>query len=101
MPAPAPNFTTGRTNGFYGFGATGTGVTAYVLDSGINTGHQEFQTPSLSRASIAAACFNFVNCVSGQQTPFFNQQQCVFPVPNPTNNDCDGHGTHVAAILGG
>jgi subtilisin family serine protease len=101
MPAPAPNFATGRTNGFYGFGATGTGVTAYVLDSGINTGHQEFQTPFVSRASIAADCFNFVNCVSGTQTAFFNQQQCVFPVPNAGNNDCWGHGTHVAGTIGG
>lgn len=101
MPAPAPNFSTGRTNGFYGFGADGTGVTAYILDSGINTGHQEFMTPFVSRASIAADCFNFVNCVSGTQTPFFNQQQCVFPVPNAGNNDCYGHGTHVAGIIGG
>lgn len=101
MPAPTPSFTTGRTNGFYGFGADGTGVSAYVLDSGINTGHQEFMTPVVSRASIAADCFKFVNCVSGQETNFSNQQQCVFPVPNPGNNDCFGHGTHVAGTIGG
>ena len=101
MPAPTPSFTTGRTNGFYGWGADGTGVSAYVIDSGINTGHQEFLTPNFSRASIAADCFRFVNCVSGQLTPFFNQQQCVFPVPNEGNNDCFGHGTHVAGTIGG
>lgn len=101
MPTQAPSFTTGRNNGFYGFGANGTGVSAYILDTGINTEHQEFKTPFFSRASIAADCFNFVNCVSGEQTPFFNQQQCVFPVPNAGNNDCLGHGTHVAGTIGG
>ncbi len=100
IPAPAPD-ANGRTNGTYGRFSDGTGVSAYVLDSGINTGHQEFMTPLFSRASIAADCFNFVNCVSGQQTTFFNQQQCIFPVPNTSNNDCLGHGTHVAGTIGG
>ncbi len=101
IPAQAPNFSTGKNNGSYFFGADGTGVTAYILDSGINTSHQEFMTPVFSRAGIAADCFTFVNCVSGQQTVFFNQQACVFPVPNPSNNDCLGHGTHVAGTVGG
>lgn len=101
IPAPVPDFTTGKTNGFYFFGANGTGVSAYVLDSGINTAHQEFLTPFFSRASQAADCFNFVNCQGSPQTPFFNQQVCIFPMPNATNNDCHGHGTHVAGIIGG
>lgn len=76
-------------------------MSAYVLDSGINVQHTAFLTPFVSRASQAADCFTFVNCQSGQLTPFFNQQACVFPMPNANNNDCHGHGTHVAAILGG
>ena len=101
MPAPAPNFTTGRNNGFYNFGANGSGVSAYVLDSGINTAHQEFLTPNFSRAIQAANCFHFVNCTSGQLTTFFNQQACGTGMPNATNNDCFGHGTQVAGVLGG
>jgi subtilisin family serine protease len=101
LPVPSPNPTTGRTNGFYNFGANGSGVKVYVVDSGINTGHVEFLTPSTTRAMQAADCFNFVNCVSGQQTSYFNQQACVHPMPNPSNNDCHGHGTYVAGILGG
>jgi subtilisin family serine protease len=101
LPAPSPNPTTGLTNGFYGYGANGTGVSAYVVDSGINTAHVEFLTPFSSRAVQAADCFTFVNCVSGQMTPYFNQQACVFPMPNASNNDCFGHGTHVAGVLGG
>lgn len=100
MPTSAPDVT-GRNNGHYLFNANGSGVTAYVLDSGINTQHSAFMTPFFSRASQAADCFTFVNCQSGQQTPFFNQQQCVHPMPNSSNNDCHGHGTHVAGTIGG
>ena len=100
MPTSAPD-ATGRNNGLYLFNANGSGVSAYVLDSGINTQHSAFLTPFFSRASQAADCFTFVNCQSGQLTPFFNQQQCVFPIPNASNNDCHGHGTHVAGTIGG
>ena len=40
----------GTTNGIYIYNATGAGVRAYVLDSGIRTSHQDFG----GRASIAA-----------------------------------------------
>jgi len=65
----------------YVFNATGSGVVAYVLDSGIRTTHVDFG----GRASIAA---DFIgtgidNCMTS------------------TNNDCLGHGTHVAGTLGG
>ena len=101
LPAPSPYPTTGLTNGSYSYGANGTGVSAYVVDSGINTAHVEFLTPFTSRAVQAADCFTFLNCVSGQQTTYFNQQACVSPMPNSTNNDCHGHGTLVAGVLGG
>ncbi len=100
IPAPAPD-ANGRTNGSYGWFSDGSGVSAYILDSGINTGHPEFMTPFFSRASIAANCFQFVNCVSGTQTPFFNQQTCASGLPSSSNNDCWGHGTHVAGTIGG
>ncbi len=91
----------GTSTGIYIYNATGSGVNAYVLDSGINTQHQDFSTGFFSRASEAADCFTYVNCQSGALTPFFNQQACVFPMPNANNNDCHGHGTHVAGTLGG
>lgn len=59
----------------YTWTATGDGVTAYVLDTGIRTVHSEL----LGRASIGE---DFVHDGAGEQ-------------------DCNGHGTHVAAILGG
>ncbi|HQU94439.1 MAG TPA: S8 family serine peptidase [Pyrinomonadaceae bacterium] len=58
----------------YNYLTTGTGVHAYVIDSGIRASHFEFG----GRVSYGA---DFVN--DGQN-----------------GNDCNGHGTHVAGILG-
>ena len=58
----------------YSYETTGTGVTAYVIDSGILTGHQEFG----GRASLGK---DLVGTNGGQ--------------------DCNGHGTHVAGTIGG
>ncbi|PYS70590.1 MAG: hypothetical protein DMF73_12580 [Acidobacteria bacterium] len=78
---PVGQVTNGITGGFYTYFKTGAGVTAYVIDSGIRTTHVDFG----GRASIAA---DFIN-------PSIDT--CV----TTTNNDCLGHGTHVAGILGG
>lgn len=98
MPTPDAN---GRTNGIYIYNAAGSYVTAYVLDSGINTAHQDFSTGFYSRASQAADCITYANCESGAFSPYWNQDQCVYPSPDAINNDCVGHGTHVAGTLGG
>jgi subtilisin family serine protease len=67
----------------YTFNATGAGVVAYVIDTGIRMTHVEYG----GRASIAA---DFI--APAGEAP------CV---PTPTNNDCAGHGTHVAGTIGG
>jgi subtilisin family serine protease len=61
-------------SGYYNYGGTGQGVTAYVVDSGIQTSHPEFG----GRASVGA---DFIN--DGQN-----------------GQDCYGHGTHVAGVVG-
>ena len=66
-------------NGQYVFNATGSGVTAYVIDTGIRSTHVEFG----GRASIAA--------------DFVTSEFCN----SPGNNDCNSHGTHVAGTIGG
>ncbi|MFJ3924765.1 S8 family serine peptidase [Streptomyces sp. NPDC090022] len=58
----------------YTYGQTGTGVTVYVVDTGINTYHREFG----GRARAGA--------------------NAVF-LEGP--DDCNGHGTHVAGSVGG
>ncbi|HSE15670.1 MAG TPA: S8 family serine peptidase [Pyrinomonadaceae bacterium] len=62
-------------NNAYSYDATGAGVHAYVIDTGIRPTHQDFG----GRASIAA---DFIG--DGQN-----------------GNDCHGHGTHVAGTFGG
>jgi subtilisin family serine protease len=61
------------TDGNYTYSSTGAGVTAYIIDTGILTTHNEFG----SRASWGTTT------VGGQST------------------DCNGHGTHVAGTVGG
>ena len=61
-------------SGTYTYNTTGSGVTAYVIDSGILTSHQQFG----GRASIG---IDLVGTNGGQ--------------------DCNGHGTHVAGTIGG
>lgn len=61
-------------SGSYTYNATGQGVTAYIIDTGIRFSHAEFG----GRA------------VSG-----------VDKIDGGTADDCDGHGTHVAGTVGG
>ena len=70
-------------DGFYSFNRTGTGVTVYIIDSGIRVTHEEFG----GRAS--------------------NGVDFVWDDPNETDKgdyehqDCRGHGTGVAGLVGG
>jgi subtilisin family serine protease len=60
-------------SGTYTYTATGAGVTAYVIDSGIVRSHPDFGT----RAKVSFDAFG------------------------GTGRDCNGHGTHVAGTIGG
>lgn len=62
-------------NSQYVFNYTGAGVTAFVIDTGINAGHAEFTGRVLGG-------YNAIADANG-------------------TNDCNGHGTHVAGSLGG
>jgi subtilisin family serine protease len=60
-------------NGEFTYTNTGSGVTAYIIDTGIDYGHNEFG----GRASLGHDSFG------------------------GDGNDCNGHGTHVAGTTGG
>ncbi|WBB73706.1 S8 family serine peptidase [Micromonospora sp. WMMD1128] len=64
-----------KADGTYTYSATGAGVTAYVIDTGIDIDHQDFG----GRASYG---YDAVD-------------------DDDVAQDCDGHGTHVAGTLGG
>ena len=59
----------------YTYNATGAGVTAYILDTGIRTDHADF-------GGRASAGFDAIG-------------------DGRNGQDCDGHGTHVAGTVGG
>jgi subtilisin family serine protease len=61
-------------SGTYTYNATGAGVTAYIIDTGIRLGHGEF-------GGRAVSGFDAVDGGSA--------------------DDCNGHGTHVAGTVGG
>ncbi len=63
------------SDGSYTYDATGAGVTAYVIDSGIRTSHTEF---------------------GGRAVDGFDAVDGSLPA-----DDCRGHGTHVAGTIGG
>jgi len=58
----------------YTYGPTGAGVTAYIVDTGIRTTHQDF-------GGRAASGYDAID--------------------GGTADDCNGHGTHVASTVGG
>jgi subtilisin family serine protease len=60
-------------NGSYGYTATGSGVTAYIIDTGIETSHWDFG----GRAWVG------------------------YDALGGNGQDCNGHGTHVAGTVGG
>lgn len=61
-------------SGTYTYTSTGAGVTAYVIDTGIMTGHSQFGGRAVSGIDV---------------------------IDGGSANDCHGHGTHVAGTIGG
>lgn len=62
-------------SGTYTYNSTGTGVKAYVIDTGIRATHQE----------LAGRVLAGINTVDS----------------SPSTEDCNGHGTHVSGTIGG
>ena len=78
--SPAPwglNYIDGSNDNTYTYNSNGTGVTAYIIDSGIRSDHVDFNgRVDISRGGTTVQ--------DGRGT-----------------EDCNGHGTHVASTVGG
>ncbi|HSI70428.1 MAG TPA: S8 family peptidase, partial [Gillisia sp.] len=71
----------------YSYNATGAGVNAYIMDSGIRYSHQDFG----ERASLG------IDLVQQYPDEEIDQNNGELEA----GNDCNGHGTHVAGTVGG
>ena len=116
---------TGRDNSFT-YTTDGTGVKAYIVDSGVNAAHPEFSSRVLpgwsyrSRISdpTGAALASYNNAISSYNAnPANGIPSCAYDsrvhqfVPSTVDGaredgdvgrvDNDGHGTHVAGVIGG
>jgi subtilisin family serine protease len=75
---------TDKLNGSYFYTNTGTGVTAYVVDTGVRSTHRDFTTDLTGAETDSRVSGGITEVDDGNGT-----------------EDCQGHGTHVAGTIGG
>jgi subtilisin family serine protease len=78
-------------------GLTGAGVKVGIIDSGIDIDHPAFGgngSPNSTTFPTARVAFGYDFVGDAYAFP-------GTPVPDPNPDDCGGHGTHVAGIVGG
>lgn len=110
---------TGRDNSFT-YTTDGTGVKAYIVDSGVNASHSAFSSrvlPGWSYRANSAALTTYNNAIAAYNSdPAAGISPCVYKpaihqrVPSTFDGvsdgsdvatlDNDGHGTHVAGTIG-
>ena len=72
-------------------GLTGKGVKVGVIDTGLDLTHPAFAGRVVASKDFVGDAYD-----AGSEDPAINT-----PRPGPSVQDCEGHGTHVAGIVGG
>jgi len=72
----------------YTYSGAGTGVTVYVLDTGVRAWHEDFRHADGRPGSRVTAAIDARDPAS-------------LPRTDAQGADCEGHGTHVASLIGG
>lgn len=73
----------------------GENAVVYVIDTGVNRDHVEFETSDTDKTSRVTRGVNFA-----ADRPDSSNLQGL-PVPYDAGGDCQGHGSHVAGTVGG
>ncbi len=78
-------------------GYTGTGIKVAVMDTGVDYDHPDLGGCFGTGCRVATG-YDFVGDAynADPNSPSYNP----VPVPDPNPDDCNGHGTHVAGIVG-
>ncbi len=84
-------------------GYTGAGVRVAIMDTGVDFDHPDFGGSGVNGGTAfptarVVAGWDFVGDAfnADSTSPLYNP----VPVPDPNPDDCNGHGTHVAGIVG-
>jgi subtilisin family serine protease len=75
------------TNGSYSYTATGAGVKAYIIDTGIHFSHNDFGGRAIHGTDKVTATGGILGIGAGGGST--------------NGEDCNGHGTHVSGTVGG
>jgi hypothetical protein len=88
-----------RLDGLYAYCETGAGVFAYVVDTGVWAGHDEFtnQDPLATGQPRVRQGWDYMNARYPQTWPNLSNDPC----PHSSSNYNGSHGTAVASVLGG
>ncbi len=77
-------------------GLSGSGIKVAVMDTGLDYDHPDLGGPGPFPTSRVIAGFDYV----GDNFDASGPPAAQIPKPDPDPDDCNGHGTHVAGIVG-
>ena len=87
VPIVKPSASWSQVEAFFGYEINGSGVKVAVLDTGIETAHSDLD--------------DLDDNITTTDPKVILEHSFVVGNPNPDDDSTDGHGTHIAGIIGG